>query len=36
MSRSEKLFLAMSVGLVVPMTFILSMIIISLETGVPL
>jgi len=36
MSRPEKLFLAMSVGLVVPMTFILSMIIISLETGVPL
>jgi hypothetical protein len=36
MSRSEKLFLAISVGLVVPMTFVLSMIIISLETGVPL
>jgi hypothetical protein len=36
MSSSEKLFLAISVGLVVPMTFVLSMIIISLETGVPL
>jgi|AACY02.14.fsa_nt_gi hypothetical protein len=36
MSRSEKLFIAISTGLVIPMTFILSMIIISLETGVPL
>ena len=36
MSRSEKLFLAISAGLIVPMTFVLSMIIISLETGVPL
>jgi hypothetical protein len=37
MSRNEKIVLAISVCLgVLPMTFVMSMMIISLKTGVPL
>ena len=36
MSRDEKIFLIISMGVVVPVTFVLSMLIIAAKTGVTL
>lgn len=36
MSRNEKTFLIISMGVVVPVTFVLSMLIIAAQTGVTL
>lgn len=36
MSRNDKIFLIISTGVVVPVTFVLSMLIIAVKTGVTL